>query len=672
MSQYSEDHHYSWLSTPVVSRVISPYHFDDCWEELMRVGENQQRELSFESMDCEELSVVVPVEVELSDDEMVIPAQDSASDSFEAGFSRDITDDEEDLPEMEEKIMKAIAKLAPDAASARSFRFEDNADFRQYFESRKDEMRCFLTIYTTETSVEGYEKRVESFFPQHLKKTKDKEVTKYFFEIFDHESFHVVEGIIKPLPNLRKIEDLMGDELRKREELQNRLEEAMERTTKAKTRKNAAAKAVKRLVQIQKPPILRALDNVYTYVRSTVTIECSADGGDTNAELTLNSVNKVIMMMIEFGLTDKDIVGDMGCAYNVFAAHVAQMVGCRTMGIEYVKTCNFLGCGNFMRALHDKEHKGHLVNTKVAYVICDIAMMCSLCPLTFVYCFDEAFPLPLIEHIAKLAEHSKTVRFILSFKGSKFPRAHGIWKRHGFKLVAQVKVLKFQSNESNTCYLYKRISRHYPRPLKVKPYMLTEEMLRTQWLDPAWSSSKANVIKHYEQLTQQAALRLGTGSRKAKRELFQFMESHIPQCMSSAWQHCEAANDCSGCNERFKHLPAGDVTVKEISEKRRVLFAASHIGNDKLIRECLGEVFDKNPGLPFTAMICSGFYVIAPYISHSCEPNCVFIRWTDGEGQDRLSICSTCDIPKGTELTINFGMDYNVANPLCLCPVCTP
>jgi len=74
---------------------------------------------------------------------------------------------------------------------------------------------------------------------------------------------------------------------------------------------------------------LESVNIVYGPFRSRSAKELGADGGETNAELTRESVNKILNRLSEkFGVDEADVLVDAGAAYNIFAIHAAQVLGC--------------------------------------------------------------------------------------------------------------------------------------------------------------------------------------------------------------------------------------------------------------------------------------------------------------------------------------------------------
>ena len=156
---------------------------------------------------------------------------------------------------------------------------------------------------------------------------------------------------------------------------------------------------------------LSAVQNVYKYMHTQASDHLSCDGGDTNAWLTRASVAKLILFLQQQGcLCRESVFLDGGCSYNVLASHVAQVVGCKVWGVEYVTTRCFMAATNMLRALKDPHNVGALVNPKIALVPSDLLAMTSFEPSTLGYFFDEAFNLDLIQHICDVAAASPSIK----------------------------------------------------------------------------------------------------------------------------------------------------------------------------------------------------------------------------------------------------------------------
>jgi hypothetical protein len=56
------------------------------------------------------------------------------------------------------------------------------------------------------------------------------------------------------------------------------------------------------------------------------------------------------------------------------------------------------------------------------------------------------------------------------------------------------------------------------------------------------------------------------------------------------------------------------------------------------------------------------------YINHSCDPNCIFLKWNDSQGRLRISIATRRAIKKDEELTVNYGSTRE--DFACECPAC--
>ena len=118
-------------------------------------------------------------------------------------------------------------------------------------------------------------------------------------------------------------------------------------------------------------------------------------------------------MISHYELKSGDIVLDAGCAFNYWAWHVVQLVGCRAVGIEVETGRALCAAAAAIRTLTRDEF---LVSHKVAYLSEDLMDLTSLGEVTVVYMFDEVFVKPLMEHMLQLCSQSKYVRLIISVR----------------------------------------------------------------------------------------------------------------------------------------------------------------------------------------------------------------------------------------------------------------
>ena len=308
-----------------------------------------------------------------------------------------------------------------------------------------------------------------------------------------------------------------------------------------KVRYNAKLRMAQRKRYLQFPPQVRAVHNVYTYVRSKTSHSLSADGGDTNAELTKASANDLIQHMMNEGvITATDVVMDGGCAYNVFASHVAQLAKCKVWGCEYVPTRVFIATGNMLRALEDPDDVGSLINPKIAYVPVDLYKLTSFGPTTVAYFFDEAFSLRLVEHICLTAAKTSSLSYILSFKASKRSSVHSTFARFGFvRLPEKTKKVRKSGGEHNTVYVYERADCALPEPTGDHKSVcacarMSDDVLANSYLWPAWSDDPTVRRRHYERLHAAATLALPTSRKR-----------NVTTASSSTCVWCEKRSCCT-------------------------------------------------------------------------------------------------------------------------------
>ena len=330
---------------------------------------------------------------------------------------------------------------------------------------------------------------------------------------------------------------------------------------------------------------LSAVQNVYKYMHTQASDHLSCDGGDTNAWLTRASVAKLILFLQQQGcLCRESVFLDGGCSYNVLASHVAQVVGCKVWGVEYVTTRCFMAATNMLRALKDPHNVGALVNPKIALVPSDLLAMTSFEPSTLGYFFDEAFNLDLIQHICDVAAASPSMKWILSFKASKWPSVSKLFESAGFqKLPTSLSVAKHGSGEGNTVYIYRRLE-SFRRDAPVAPTTACEY---SKYLDMAWSDEAGPREAAYEHILHHSEAKLSVRRRRGvldRRESYHigrlpppdaksppkvlFLGMVSPPCHATTLADVEAL------------VLSGLLTPREGRDKARCMLVESHFGVD--------------------------------------------------------------------------------------------
>jgi hypothetical protein len=324
----------------------------------------------------------------------------------------------------------------------------------------------------------------------------DEKVQQVFYCIYHEAAF--IESGGKWLPNyehVMNVEDVPG------------IRENMVATEEVIKRFQAIKRIVKRAAcgkveqyKAERPEAIKVQAAVNGYFRCSVNTSLSADGGDIYAELSVASINKLLKMLkTKVGIREDDILVDGGCGYNFMMAHSAQVTGCRVYGIEYVPTKIYLAMKSTLRAIKE----GGLSNYKIGYVPWDMYLLEALGPATIAIFNDEAFPLPLVEHICKiLLKPSTTLKAAVFFKPSKAPTLRQYIADWGhLELVATLPGLqKYKSLEGNTAYLYKRAkgnkSARHDGQFNVANGLTTAAMMH-HYLAPAWSEDPETRHKHY-------------------------------------------------------------------------------------------------------------------------------------------------------------------------------
>jgi len=219
----------------------------------------------------------------------------------------------------------------------------------------------------------------------------------------------------------------------------------------------------------------KAVDWVYKFIYYP-TRHFSGDGGDVFGTITRVSIDKMVSWLIaETSFSNDDVFLDGGCAYNVVACQVAQLVNCRAWGIEYVKDRVTQATHAFLQGIGNGEVD--MLNTSVAYVPMDLHHFQHFGNTTHGFFFDEAFPEHLYRHCVKTAAKTASLKYFMTFKPSKRRSLHLIPEQLGFKRISELKVNK-AGGENNTLYLYEKIAQIALVPQEKACF---SEILKTCW-----------------------------------------------------------------------------------------------------------------------------------------------------------------------------------------------
>ena len=209
-------------------------------------------------------------------------------------------------------------------------------------------------------------------------KLTTEELKDIFCKYFDKSCFQIQEGVLTI--NKNKVyytsQNLSNNQAKIEESYKKRLNKYQEITKKVKK----ALQGERVLKQICKNETDRAIDNVYTDIRTTFTKHLHGDGGAVNIELTRGCMEKVVNMLKDWGLLkDHMAFFDGGAAYNVAACHVAQYANplyCWGMELATIRVA--YGAQNFLNALHNLHGKGKLINKKIGYLAGNLFSLSNL------------------------------------------------------------------------------------------------------------------------------------------------------------------------------------------------------------------------------------------------------------------------------------------------------
>jgi SAM-dependent methyltransferase len=541
-------------------------------------------------------------------------------------------------------------------------------------------MRCLIKQYVPiGTTLVELRQRQRYELPLHF---CDNEVENIFYtNLFHEESFIMKDG--KWAPNwdhVMQVKDVLGPyggevalmELEKyhRAELHdiNALFAALRRADSGKMEQCRA----------EASPQVKALNAVLSAFRHKNNKDLSADGGDTYAELTVKSIDNLLEGLRQtIGIGDNDIFVDGGCGYNFMMAYVAQVTGCKVYGIEYVSTKVYMGMMSALRALEANE----LTNYKIGYIPWDMYLLESLGPATIAIFFDEAFPRSLLEHICRvLVKPSTTLRAAVFFKPSKQRDLTKLIEYWGdLQHVRTIKGLKkFGSHEGNTAYLFIPSPNHNEgqKLMAAAGQGLTEAVMMSAYLAPAWSDDPHICLKHYAKEVQKAEVNLPQRGKKNRQVT-------CSNCMAGIWKKCTTS--CAKCAHIFKHCDDRDFSVKNSMIDGQGLFTNHRIVKGGImLLEYQGAIIAKTAlsaskcDHAYTMCLDANRYVQADqgihmWVNHSCQPNCRLLKWMDIDGRERLSISSLNGIHKNAELTVDYGAApcRHLFQNQCLCSECT-
>jgi hypothetical protein len=328
----------------------------------------------------------------------------------------------------------------------------------------------------------------------------DEDIEQAFYTIFHQDAFRMHEG--RWLPNwdhVMKVEDVPY--IREAMFFYNYVVEFGEGI---RAIVNRAYIATKEEARFGWTDMAKAKWAIHQCFRVRPNRELSADGGESYAELTEGSINKLLAAIKRrFRITEKDISIDGGCGYNFLMAYIAQMTSCKVYSIEYVPTKIYLGIKSSIMAMqHDL-----LMNYNIAYVPWDMMLLASLGPATIAIFYDEAFTDNLLEYICTmLVKPSTTLKCVVFFKPGKCKTLKEDIEAWGDLEFVEIVpgMSKYAGGGSNTAYLFR------PKPNKPQAVhestcnntkVLTAVALYDNYLFPVWEAENVMArLEHYRKL----------------------------------------------------------------------------------------------------------------------------------------------------------------------------
>ena len=332
--------------------------------------------------------------------------------------------------------------------------------FTEWCENNEHTLRMFLVRFVPNPSVKYILDRamVSSKIKMPLK-----EMVKFFFEEFTIEHVIVHKGTLlfpasKSFP-CYDIEDVLQDQILAKKIVREESNQQYNELSLINNRTVGVKKIYKGMENISYVDM--ALNIIYKYINNQVSKQCSNDSlGGTNGQLCKSSVQDIINMCKNHNIDHKHNMMDCGCNNNSSIIHFAQVLGMNAWGLELSPIRSKTAAQGFLNAINAPAHEGSLLNHNIALTCADLYDYCVFPDIEVLYMFDEAFEEDLMKHLVHVAAISK-VMFILSFKASKRKSLHEMFGLYGYQRVDSIGGLqKMRSAERNTCYLYKRTTRH--------------------------------------------------------------------------------------------------------------------------------------------------------------------------------------------------------------------
>ena len=324
---------------------------------------------------------------------------------------------EDETPEQEQGFEVSLNGDSPiavgdvsDGDGAAALSADDDED-EVAFASSEDETLTYLpqpllvhllTIYTSDLA--GEDDITKHTF--HYKGTNHEDVRQYFNDTFPDGAF-TVDGI-PTQEGIRRVVSVLQPKL-------NRVSLEFERLEKGKkmltTRINNAHKHEKELKKFLEGPRAHDMRNLNRAFNSQANRHLSAEGGDTNAQLTPGSMAKIATVLKDdFNICSDDIIADGGCSFNTFCCYMAIEFDCRVFGIEYIVNRQYLGSHSYLM-----YHKwaGEATNLRIGFIPTNMFKMDSFLSASVVYLFDEVSACgPIHTNIAGTVQSFQAQRFL--------------------------------------------------------------------------------------------------------------------------------------------------------------------------------------------------------------------------------------------------------------------
>jgi len=556
--------------------------------------------------------------------------------------------------------------------------FESPEDFRAYYTSRPDTMRGLLCMYTKDPVT--LSRVCGPMFHQPVKGVTDEQLPAHFFSVFGYLDFVVKNGDIQPNPDtLTSVKSAIEMILVKEEP---RIEKENALLDGLKLRLKGANDYQKRMEKTCQPKSVKAV--TYINAKRSSLRDFTADGGKTNGEFTVGTTNDLLNGMELEGVSSTDCLVDMGAAYGFWLWFATQRFQCKGYGIEIEYERNRVAAEQALSILRDKSADKSLYHTEVGHYSCDLNSLTCVPFATVAYIFDSVMETDTAQHNYDILSKNPRLWMIVTAKAQKNIRLANKLSNLGFWCCRTVACKMTISGETHTMGIYRRcLDKPGMTPCSpaTRSWNCNDVELQKSQEQMLFSGDAARVQAYEALLQEVTAVQF---ENKQRRKIYERKVYTPSACRRRDNFAC--LGNCRQCERHFAHNPDA-VTEGPSGIHGNGLFATQDILPHTFIVPYDGKwsptipktTEELNRAVKLAYSPLGGGFVVAntgcdlPFkIRHVCEmPNSVAIRWSDNTGADQFSVFTLEAIPKGGELTINYGNWLRNEGGYCSCASCT-